>query len=181
MSSNGWSSSFAAARSAPALPGRRAGAALVRAGELLLLLALTLPVRLLWLEADAHIDELYHLLAAEGWLASGEPRIGSGLYGRAFLFTALVGWFMDVLGHSLQVARLPSVVAGTALVLAVFLWTRRLAGPLAGWSAALLLAWSPLAVELSQLARFYALHALALWLACAATQHPCGPPRPSCP
>jgi hypothetical protein len=129
--------------------------------EVLLLGVLALLPRVLWLEADPHIDELYHLLAAEGWLASGEPRIGAGLYERAYLFTQLIGWCLELLGHSLQAARLPAVFTGTAMVVLLFLWTRRVAGRSAGWIAALLLAFSPLAVELSQIARFYTLHAFA--------------------
>ena len=133
--------------------------------EALLVAAIALLPRLAWLDADAHIDELYHLLAAEGWLRSGELQIGSGLYERAWLFTLLIGGFLGAVGDTLQVARLPAVLAGTGLVVAVFLWVRAEGGRLAAWLAALLMALSPLAVELSQMARFYTLHALAFWLA----------------
>ena len=132
--------------------------------ELPLLLALALCLRLVWLGADVHIDELYHLLAARGWLAEGVPRIGDGLYPRALLFTAVVAGALEAFGDTLTAARLPSVLAGVLLVGALFLWVRRAAGAPAAWLAALLLALSPISVELSQLARFYALHALAFWI-----------------
>lgn len=160
MSSNAWSTRTAAPRAAAPT-----ALELVAWLEILLLAALAFAVRLAWLDADLHIDELYHLLAAQGWNEEGAPRIGGGVYERAFLFTALIAWTQDLFGHSVLAARLPSVLTGTALVLALFLWTRQVAGSLAAWVAGLLLAFSPLAVELSQLVRFYALHALLFWLA----------------
>jgi 4-amino-4-deoxy-L-arabinose transferase-like glycosyltransferase len=174
MSSSEWSTR-------PGLSWTRGGALAPAASEIagllepLLLCGLALAVRLAWLHADLHIDELYHLLAARGWSESGIPRIGEGVYDRAFLFTALIGWWQEIFGAGVLVARLPSVVAGTALVLAVFLWTRRVAGPLAAWIAGLLLAFSPIAVELSQLTRFYALHALLFWLVAVCTWHALAP------
>jgi hypothetical protein len=141
------------------------GIVLGRLGEILLLGAIALLPRLLWLDAEPHVDELYHLLAAEGLLERGEPAIGGGLYERALLFTHMVAWSLGLIGPGLEVARLPSVAAGLGLVLALFLWLRHVAGPIAAWTGGLLLALSPLAVELSQLARFYALHALVFWLA----------------
>jgi 4-amino-4-deoxy-L-arabinose transferase-like glycosyltransferase len=68
------------------------------------------------------------------------------------------------LGESLVVARLPSLLAGSALVVAVFLWTRAVAGNLAAWIAALFVCLSPLQIQLSQYARFYMLFGLLFWL-----------------
>lgn len=174
MSSSEWSTR-------PGLPWPRAGALAPASSGLsawlepLLLRGLALVVRLAWMQADLHIDELYHLLAARGWSETGTPRIGEGIYDRAFLFTALIAWCQEIFGAGVIVARLPSVVAGSALVLALFLWTRRVAGPLAAWVAGLLLAFSPVAVELSQLARFYAVHALLFWLAAICAWHAAAP------
>jgi 4-amino-4-deoxy-L-arabinose transferase-like glycosyltransferase len=174
MSSSEWSTR-------PGLPWPRAGALAPAASGLsawlepLLLVGLAFALRLAWLQADLHIDELYHLLAARGWSETGTPRIGEGIYDRAFLFTALIAWCQEIFGAGVIVARLPSVVAGSALVLALFLWTRHVAGPLAAWVAGLLLAFSPIAVELSQLARFYAVHALLFWLAAICTWHAAAP------
>ncbi|HEX6145092.1 MAG TPA: hypothetical protein VFZ01_20420 [Geminicoccaceae bacterium] len=150
-----------------ALNGARAGVAL----QALLLCGLALAVRLSWLDAAPHIDELYHLLAAEGWLSTGEPRIAGGVYERASLFTILVGLSLETLGPGMPAARLPALAAGIGLVGAIFLWVRAVAGPGAAWAAGLLMALSPLAVELSQLARFYTLHALVFWLAVIAVFH----------
>jgi 4-amino-4-deoxy-L-arabinose transferase-like glycosyltransferase len=124
---------------------------------------LALAVRLPQLDQVAHIDELYHLLPARAWLAEGELRIAEGTYERAPLFTLLLAATFALLGESLVVARLPSVLAGTALVVVLFLWTRREAGPLAAWVAALLLAlWSE-GIAISQFARFYAVHGLLVF------------------
>lgn len=164
MSSNEWSNRAFALGPRPPAAALHGAIGLGLWSEVLAVAALALAVRVLWLGAEAHIDELYHLLAAQSWLDEGVPRIAGGTYERAFWYTAIVGWSLETLGDGLAAARWPSVVAGTALVVAVFLWTRRVAGSVAAWTAALLLALSPLAVELSQLARFYALHALAFWL-----------------
>ena len=125
---------------------------------------LALAVRLLHLDRVAHIDELYHLLAAQGWLAEGRLRIAEGIYDNAALFTIYLAQWLQLFGDSLVVLRLPSVLAGTALVVAVFLWTRSVAGTLAAALAGLLLALDPEAIEISQFARFYALHCLLFWL-----------------
>ncbi len=63
-----------------------------------------------------------------------------------------------------MVARLPSLVAGTALVVVVFLWTRREAGTLGAWVAGLLLALWTEGIAISQFARFYALQGLFVYL-----------------
>ncbi len=62
-------------------------------------------------------------------------------------------------------ARIPSLLAGSLLVVLVFLWTRVHAGQLAAWIAALLLCLSPISIYASTFARFYAIHGLLFWLA----------------
>ena len=109
-------------------------------------------------------DELYTLLAARGWLIDGVPRIADGVYDRAQLYTILVAQFLRVFGESLAVARLPSLIAGSLLVVAVFVWTRSVAGNLAAWIAALFVCLSPLTIQMSQYARFYTLFGLLFWL-----------------
>ena len=116
------------------------------------------------LREPPHFDELYTLLAARGWLATGAPRIAAGVYERSLLFTALVGSTFALVGESLATARLPALLAAALLVAAVALWTRRVAGPAAAWIAGLLLALDPLTVELASFARFYSLHALLFFL-----------------
>ncbi|HXE56443.1 MAG TPA: glycosyltransferase family 39 protein [Gemmatimonadales bacterium] len=136
--------------------------------ELPAIILLALSVRLAHLDHPPHFDELYHALAARSWVADGSLRIADGTYTRASLFTVLIGAFYRLLGDSLVVARLPSVLAGTAWVGAIFVWTRREIGRGAAWGAALLFAIDPGAVNLSQQARFYALHGLLFWLGAAA-------------
>jgi uncharacterized membrane protein len=129
-----------------------------------LLGCLALAVRLLNLDHVARTDELYHYLAAQSWLAEGQLRVADGTYDRTPLFTILIAKLFGLFGESMVVARLPSVITGTALVVAVFLWTRSVAGSLAAVIAALLLALDPEAIEISQFLRFYALHGLLFWL-----------------
>jgi hypothetical protein len=110
------------------------------------------------------MDELYHFVAAQAWLTEGHLRIAEGTYDRTSLFTIFVAQWLGLFGENLVVARLPSLIAGTALVVLVFLWTRAVAGNLAAVLAALLLALDPEAVERSQLVRFYALQCVFFWL-----------------
>lgn len=106
-------------------------------------------------------DEFYHMLAARGLLSTGEPRIAEGFYWRGYLFTQLVAVSFRVLGESLVAARMPSVIATVLVVLLLFLWIRREAGPIAAVLVAGLYAISPFAVEIAQFCRFYALQTLA--------------------
>jgi 4-amino-4-deoxy-L-arabinose transferase-like glycosyltransferase len=132
---------------------------------IILLLIITVAVRLIDLDRLPVTDELYTSLAARGWLQEGEPRIADGLYSRAKLYTLLLaGWFAGF-GDSIVSARALSLVAGSLLVVAVFVWTRSVAGILPAWIAGLFMALEPLSVQVSQFARFYAMHALVFWLA----------------
>jgi hypothetical protein len=164
MSSNEWSTR-------PALSWSRGGVLAPAASgpaswlEPALLCGLALALRVVWLDAGLHFDELYHLLAADGWLEYGEPRIADGVYERGSMFTTLIAWCFALFGNSIEVARLPSMVFGTALVAVAFLWTRSVAGSLAAWATGLLLAVSTLAVELSYIVRFYTLQGLAVFVA----------------
>ena len=129
------------------------------------LLGASILIRLINLNHLPLNDELYTVLAARGWLTDGVPRIADGVYDRALLYTITVAQFFRAFGESLLVARLPSLIAGAALVVVVFLWTRMVAGNIAGWVAALFVCFSPLSIQLSQLARFYTIFALSFWLA----------------
>jgi hypothetical protein len=130
---------------------------------------LALAPRLVGLDHSPQFDEMYHVLAARGWLADGSLQIPGGMiYSRGALFSYVVAWLFWTLGEGLQIARMPSVVAGTALVTLLFVWLRGLAGRTAAWVAAALLASYPVAIYLSQLARFYTPQALALWIAAVA-------------
>lgn len=134
---------------------------------------LSLAVYSLNLERLPHNDELYHLLAAKGLLATGEPSIGEhGRYSRGYPFTWLVAQSIDLFGVSLTAARLPSVAFMALLVGLLFGFLRREAGSAAAWIGAGLFAISPFAIEIAQFARFYSLQCLSFftgaWLAYAA-------------
>lgn len=135
----------------------------------LMLFAVAAILRSLPLWEVARFDELYHVLAAQGWLATNEFRIGEGIYDRGSLYTLLTALSFKLFGVSLEAARLPSIVAGSVLVPLVFLWTSRVAGRVAAWCAAGLLCIDPSAMAMSHFARFYALQGLLLWLAAVGT------------
>ena len=136
------------------------------AAALLVLGVAALGVRVVHLGHTPHYDEFYHILAARAWIDHGTLCIHHcrAPYTRALLFTALVAGMFKIAGVSIIAARIPSVVAGALWVVVVAWWTGRVAGRTAGWTAGALLLVDPGAIYLSQLARFYALHALAFWL-----------------
>lgn len=123
-------------------------------------------LRLIGLDHTPHVDELYHVLAGRSLLEDGSLRLSPDgvLYTRALPFTYLVAGSMALFGDGLAAARLPAVVAGALLAGAVFLAVRRYGDPLAAWLAAGLVALAPTDLYLSQLVRFYTLHALLVWL-----------------
>jgi 4-amino-4-deoxy-L-arabinose transferase-like glycosyltransferase len=130
-----------------------------------------LAVRLVNLGHTPYVDELNHLVAAAA-LTGGE---GAGVfrpdyeYTRALPFTWMVAASFAVFGEGLEAARLPAVIAGTLLVVVVFLWVRTSCGRWEAWTAGVLLLLAPQAIYHSQLARFYSFQALfvvgAAWCA----------------
>ncbi len=122
-------------------------------------------IRLVGLDHTPHFDELYHVLAGESFLRDGTLRLSpdSPPYGRARLFTFLVAGSMALLGETLVAARIPAAIAGALLAGAVYLSVRRYGDGAAGLLAGALVALAPTDLYLSQLARFYTLHALLIW------------------
>jgi hypothetical protein len=109
-------------------------------------------------------DDFYHLLAARHWLQDGTFAIEGGVYSRAPLYTRLVAEALRLFGDTIAAGRVPAVIAGTLWAVAVFVWTRRVSGAIAAWTAGLLLAIDPGAINLSQWVRFYTLHGLLVWV-----------------
>ena len=132
------------------------------------LILATMALHTINLDHLPHHDELYHLLAAKGMLATGEPQIAEGIYERAIVHTWLVAKSLSIFGESFAAARVPSLIAIGLLVGALFLFLHREAGPLAAWIGAVLFALSPFAIELAQFARFYAPQSLLFFLAAIA-------------
>ena len=150
------------------LPGtQRAGTlswlgSLWAAGAFLFILSIL--VRLPDLDQLARFDELYTLLAARGWLSEGVPRIAEGIYSRVELYTIFIAGWLKLFGDTLVVARVPSVLFGSLLAVAVFLWTNAVAGRGAAWISGLFVALASISIEMSQYARFYTFHAFTFWL-----------------
>ena len=98
---------------------------------LVLLVGLALLLRLRGLEAEGmlDLDEARLTLAAQGIAAHGWPVFPSGkVYTRGLLQSFLMAPSVALLEPIELAARLPSVVAGAALVLVVYLYGRQLAG-----------------------------------------------------
>jgi hypothetical protein len=113
-------------------------------------------------------DELHHILAARGILATGVPQIAEGVYTRAELFTWWVAGSFALFGESAAVARLPAALSVAAAVAVLYTWLRREAGVAVAATASLLYALSPFAVEIARFGRFYGPHLLLVLLAAIA-------------
>jgi len=152
----------------------------LRAGEAAFVFIIAVTARLFHLDHVPHTDELYHVLAARSLLEHGTLEIvpGAEPYTRAWAFTYLVAGMFRLFGESLVVARIPALIAGAVLVLLLFLWVRKEAGSAGAWIAALLLAFAPISLQLSQWSRFYTLHALFFFIACLLTYHLLSRPYP---
>ena len=139
--------------------------------QALALFVLALLVRLLGnASMPVHVDEYYHLLAGQSWADDGSLAILDGAYPRARGYTALTGLTFLVFGEAgMFVARLPALLAGALLVPIMFWWAARNVTLRAALLAALMLCFADIAVEQSQFARFYTLHALLVWLGATAT------------
>lgn len=125
-------------------------------------LALALRVggaRHFWLNGD---EGIYYWVAHAGSLAVVSGEIGHNVHPPLFYLLLRLA---ALAGEDPLWLRLPSLVAGSLAVAAAFALARELGGALAGCVAALLLAFSPGAIALSQVARPYALQLLVLLLA----------------
>ena len=127
------------------------------------LTALALALRVTSLSRSLFTDEIYsfalaqrsfaHMLALFGYEANGTPY-------------AIVLWpLIRIFGSSAALLRVPSVVAGTLSVSALWWAARRYAAPATALLAAGLLAINPMAVWYSQQARAYAFVVLSVILA----------------
>jgi hypothetical protein len=126
------------------------------------LLTLGLAVRLRDLSFAPDVDEFHHILAAQSLLTEGTLELWDGGtdYTRGLLFTLLVAGSFMIFGVSLEASRIPAILGGGLLVAVLYLWVRRHVDRLAAWIAALLLCLYPFGIYLTQVSRFYSLHAL---------------------
>ena len=110
-------------------------------------------------------DELLHVLAARGVIESGRPAIAGGIYDRAELYTRAVALSRSFVADELVAARAPAWLSALVLIALVGVWTARKVGWFAGLAAGELLAIHPWTIDLAVFARFYTLHALAVFAA----------------
>lgn len=141
-----------------------------RPGDVLLVAVITLLARLPRLDRVPEVDELHHVLAARSLIENGSLQIADGdPYTRARAFTYIVAAFFRLFGESLIVARVPALLAGTALVVALYVWLAGVAGRRAAVVGALLFAFYFNGIRLSDLSRFYTLQTLLFWLGAVGT------------
>ncbi len=111
------------------------------------------------------VDEYLHVLPAHAWIETGKPTLPSGqIYKRALPYTAVVAASEKLFGLNETAARLPSAVAGLALIVAVFCIGRLWFSDAEGLAAAALVAVGPLPVMTSRLCRMYTFFELAVLL-----------------
>ena len=129
--------------------------------------AIALLARLIGLHHTPYVDELNHVMAAHSLLERGTWALtpGGEPYTRARLFTLGIAALFRVFGESLAVARIPAVLAGAALVTALFVWVRSVANRGAAWIAAMLFCFQPASLYLSGLVRFYTIQTLCFFAA----------------
>lgn len=118
-----------------------------------------------------HPDELYHVLAARGYLETGQPTIADGVYDRVFLHTWLVAQLFNIFGESLVVARLASLAPIALLNLLIYMWLARFSNVTAAVIGTVLFAVSPFAFEIAQYTRFYGLQTLFFTVGCLLLYH----------
>jgi 4-amino-4-deoxy-L-arabinose transferase-like glycosyltransferase len=133
---------------------------------MIVLVALAVAVRLTYIDRNPHYDEMYHVLAAQSLIEDGSYTINQeGIYTRAPHFTHAVAIGMRLGGDNLVAARIPALLASVIWVACVFWWLRGRCGPIAAWTAGLMMCFEPTMIFLGQFARFYSVHGLAIWLA----------------
>jgi mannosyltransferase len=146
-------------------PSRRLTDALPR-GELLALAALSalaLALRTTSLSRSLFNDEAYSLALSQRSI--GEMVKLFGWEANGTLYSIVLWPLTRLFGDSVELVRLPSVIAGTASVPAIWWCARQFGSRRVAWVAAVLLALNPMAVWYSQEARAYAFVVLAACVA----------------
>jgi len=125
--------------------------------RILALVLLGFALRLLGLNGlgDLEFDEIVSVRYAALPPAELLPRLSGALFEHPPLYYLLLGWWRALAGESDVLARVFSVLPGTASIALVYATGRRLFGVTAGLVAALLMAVSPLPVFYSREARMY--------------------------
>ena len=121
---------------------------------------LSVLTRISLLDSPLVDDEYFHVLVGESWWKDRQLSMLDGFYGRGDTFTKLVALSFDFFDDtSWRAARIfPSLVAAILTICLLSWWVCRELGQAAGlFFAALLIFW-PDGIEVSQFARFYALH-----------------------
>lgn len=130
---------------------------------------------------EVHPDEWYHVLAGVNWAEGNGLTYIRGIYDRAWLYTISVGLSYSWFGiDGFLAGRLPALLSGIACVGLIYLLGKRTADPAIGLIAAALLTVDYMALEWSQITRFYTMQAaVILGLACIVAGPAFGAPRAS--
>jgi len=135
--------------------------------QMLVVMGVALIILSRFVSPTPHLDEFYHVLAAQSLTEDGSLAVNEGGadYTRAKAYTYAVAACIRWLDDSWASARLPSVLAGALLVTVLFGWLDRVSGPRAAWIGAFLLMLAPDVIGFSSMVRFYMPHTLFVWLA----------------
>lgn len=106
-------------------------------------------------------DELYHVVAAQSVLESGEPIIpGKGVYWRAYPVTAITAFVFSHVGVSEEAARLPFVLVNMIFLVILFAILARTFSPAIALTVTFVLALAPNELRLAREVRMYGLFQL---------------------
>ena len=147
------------------LPRRRLGAGLLTRSQLALSLAvfviimLGLVVRMHRLgDTSFWTDELFHVVAAQSLVETGEPTIPhEGRYGRALPVSRITALCIKWIGSSEFALRLPWILVNIAFIAAAFVIIRRLFDPLLAVIVCAVLAFAPIELQIAREVRMYGL------------------------
>lgn len=116
---------------------------------------------------DFWVDEFLHLFAAKGLLTKFYPVMPSGLtYLRALPYTFLVAASMKIFGFNAFAARLPSVIFGILMIVAVFYFVKKYCDENTALIACTLIAFDPFSFIWSRVSRMYSMFEV-LFFICA--------------
>jgi hypothetical protein len=106
-------------------------------------------------------DELYHIVAAQSMLESGEPVIpGKGVYWRAYPVTAITAFVFSHVGVSEKSARTPFVLINMLFLVILFAVLARIFSPTIALAVTFVLALAPNELRLAREVRMYGLFQL---------------------
>ena len=115
-------------------------------------------IRIILFPLNFWVDEMFHVFAAQGLLATGQPLLPSGLfYNRSLITSWIVATSFQIFGISEYAARLPFLLIGAGAILVSYILAKEIFDQRVALVTVLLLAISPWQIYWSTNARMYIL------------------------